>query len=682
MFFLVLVSLASVLAQSAAQSSGPPTPTILSPPGQPSSTGTIGGFEIVGNSLVSAQQMFLGTLDKVFILDKAENNVPQIDGHPAWASEYALSANTARTMNAITNTFCAGGTVLGNGTWINIGGNSAVTFGGNKVDDDSGNGPYDDPDGGKSIRTLVPCDDGSCDWVDVQPMTSPTVVPNSVSGVPVPDLLPLSLTIIIRETLQDGTAIIIGGCNNGGYVNDIGQDNPTYEFYPSTGGPITSPFLSDNLPINLYPLTFLLPSGRLLMQANRATIMLDPKTHKEYQLDDMPDAVRAYPASAGNLMLPLTPANNWTATILFCGGSDNDDWSQDWDIASFPASTSCVRITPDKNQSYTKDDPMLEGRGMTNLVSLPDGRVLCVNGAKTGTAGYGNMSWSIGESYADNPVLTPAIYDPAKPAGSRWSRDGLNASTIPRMYHSSAILLPDGAVLIAGSNPNSDVNVGPKINQRGLLSALGYGGPAFDVQLDADDLGGDAHNAANATVVIIRTGFSTHGMNMGQRFLQLDSTYTAYEANNTATLHVSQVPPNPAILAPGPALLFVVVNGVPSVGVQVMIGSGTIGKQATSAIGELPASSFVSATSTGGGEAQDQGGNNGASPRMAIGHTTRTTWTWTRTYTWRTDAFRFRIIITSHRLFSDFSTARTFHGTYAPSTSINHPHALLLRIVT
>lgn len=61
-----------------------------------------------------------------------------------------------------------------------------------------------------------------------------------------------------------------------------------------------------------------------------------------------------------------------------------------------------------------------------------------------GTAGYGNQSWAIGQSYADNPTLMPIIYDPNAPAGQRWSRDGLSASTVPRMYHSSATLLPDG----------------------------------------------------------------------------------------------------------------------------------------------------------------------------------------------------------------------------------------------
>jgi hypothetical protein len=99
---------------------------------------------------------------------------------------------------------------------------------------------------------------------------------------------------------------------------------------------------------------------------------------------------------------------------------------------------------------------------MVNFVFLPTGKIFAVNGASMGmllihllvlrngslihpgTAGYGNDSWAIGQSYADDPVLTPAIYDPEAPSGQRWSRDGLGSSTVPRMYHSSATLLPDG----------------------------------------------------------------------------------------------------------------------------------------------------------------------------------------------------------------------------------------------
>jgi len=78
---------------------------------------------------------------------------------------------------------------------------------------------------------------------------------------------------------------------------------------------------------------------------------------------------------------------------------------------------------------------------------------------------------------------------------------------------------------------------------------------------------------------------------MGQRYLELEHSYTGY-SNNTATLHVRQLPRNPAILAPGPAFIFVVVNGIPSVGLQVMIGSGKLGKQEILADANLPDSTI------------------------------------------------------------------------------------------
>ena len=31
-------------------------------------------------------KLFLGTLDKVYIVDKVENNPTKINGHPAWAA--------------------------------------------------------------------------------------------------------------------------------------------------------------------------------------------------------------------------------------------------------------------------------------------------------------------------------------------------------------------------------------------------------------------------------------------------------------------------------------------------------------------------------------------------------------------------------------------------------------------
>lgn len=574
--------------------------TPLPPPGQPTRTGMLNSFEIVGNSLVSAQQLFVGTEGKVYFVDKVENNRAHIAGHPAWASEWTLGNDTQRPMDAITNSFCAGGNVLGNGTWLNVGGNQGVSYGGLAAASQTGGGPFNDPDGRQSIRLLDPCDDGNCEWV---------LSPDKIDQRWYPTL----------ETLEDGTMIILGGCRWGGYVNDPNQDNPTYEFFPPKGAPITSDLLSNTLPANLYPLTWLLPSGKLLLQSNWATALLDYHTHEETPLDNIPDAVRTYPASAGTAMLPLTPANNWTATILFCGGSNIQPsrWtSPSFIIPTYAASASCVTLTPDVSGSYSEDDPLPQARTMVSLVYLPNGKLFAVNGAKMGTAGYGNDSWAIGQSYADNPVLTPAIYDPNAPAGQRWSSDGLQASVVPRMYHSSAILLPDGAIMVSGSNPNADYNVGPDVeypteyrtevfypsyyNQRrpqpkGLLSQYSYGGPTFDIELDSDDLFGNIENVNGTRVVLIRTGFSTHAMSMGQRYVQLEHAYTGYD-NNTATLHVRQLPPNPAILAPGPAFIFVVVNDVPSVGLQVMIGSGKLGKQNALPEGNLPSSVVLQAS--------------------------------------------------------------------------------------
>ncbi|KAG6810066.1 hypothetical protein H0H92_013500 [Tricholoma furcatifolium] len=591
------ISLRLAIPVLAVLSSGQATSTIPQP-GQPSHSGTPGQFEILGESLVSAQQLFVGTQNNVFLVDKVENNPTRIDDHPAWASGWTLDSSEQRAMDAITNTFCAGGNVMGNGTWLNVGGNQAVTYGGAAAASQNGGGPYDDPDGRQS------------------------------------------------ETLEDGSIMIIGGCTNGGYVNSANQDNPTYEFFPPNGDdPILLPILQRTLPANLYPLTWLLPSGRLLIQSNWETVIWDYKNQEETPLDNIPDAVRTYPASAGTIMLPLTPANNWTATVLFCGGSDvqSSQWTDpSWIIPTYNASTSCVRITPDVSDSYVEDDPLLEPRSMGTLIALPNGKVLCLNGAELGTAGYGNQSWAIGMSYADSPVLMPVIYDPQAPAGQRWSRDGLSPSTVPRMYHSSATLLPDGklapscswSVLVSGSNPNSDYNVGPDIKYPteyrterfypsyyssrrpqpvGILSQLSYGGPSFNISLDADDLFGDVNNVKNATVIVIRPGYSTHAMSMGQRFVQLENTYTGFASTNTAVLHVSQLPPNPAILVPGPAFVFVVVNGVPSIGVQVMVGSGTIGNQTVLPIGDLVSSGIAPNVTGSNANANSHSKANGAS---------------------------------------------------------------------
>jgi len=76
-------------------------------------------------------------------------------------------------------------------------------------------------------------------------------------------------------------------------------------------------------------------------------------------------------------------------------------------------------------------------------------------------------------------------------------------------------------------------------------------------------------------------------MNMGQRIMQLNNTYTV-DSNGTLILHTAQLPPNPNLFQPGPAFLFVTINGIPSNGTYVIIGSGSVGSQPTAPMSVLP----------------------------------------------------------------------------------------------
>lgn len=293
------------------------------------------------------------------------------------------------------------------------------------------------------------------------------------------------------------------------------------------------------------------------------------------------------------------------------------------DTWNYPASQDCQRITPEPQDGsapvYVQDDDMLEGRTMGQFIALPDGTMLMVNGGLNGTAGFSNLGtltspslslMPFGESLASGPVLTPAIYNPKAPAGSRWSNAGFQASNIPRLYHSSAILLPDASVLIAGSNPNIDYNISTifpttyaaeifyppyfsaatRPSPTGMLSNLTYGGNPFDLTIPPSSYSGSANDAAdNTTVVLMRGGFTTHAMNMGQRHLQLNNTYTV-NSDGSITLHVAQLPPNANLFQPGPALMFVNVHGIPSNGTYVIVGNGQIGTQPTAPASVLPSS--------------------------------------------------------------------------------------------
>ena len=73
-----------------------------------------------------------------------------------------------------------------------------------------------------------------------------------------------------------------------------------------------------------------------------------------------------------------------------------------------------------------------------------------------------------------------------------------------------------------------------------MPSNLTYGGSYFNIAVPSSSYTGSADAAAsNTTVVLTRGGFTTHAMNMGQCFVQMNNTYTV-NSNGSYILHVAQ----------------------------------------------------------------------------------------------------------------------------------------------
>lgn len=369
-----------------------------------------------------------------------------------------------------------------------------------------------------------------------------------------------------------------------------GRNFPTYEFVPAEGQRnaknqvINFKFLAEtNDPTenNLYPFVFLSTDGNLFIFANNRSILLNPNTQQTlFEFPVLPGGARNYPASGSACLLPITlqpdeKRNLIPAEVLICGGAPHDAFAQA-DLKRpkvfLPANKDCARLDITKRNGKWKIQTMPSARIMGDAVVLPTGDVLLVNGAQTGSAGWDD---------AREPNFAPVLYHFNGPSNSKFST--LNPSTIPRMYHSSSALLPDGKVLIAGSNTNpgylddalfpTEVRVEkfspqyldpalkklkPKIVADQSAAQIKYG-QKFTVQIRA------AKNIdeKKLQVAIYYPAFTTHGISMNQRLVQVGIVQVV--KNVAPKIHniVYQAPINGNIAPPGYYMMFVNYNGVP-----------------------------------------------------------------------------------------------------------------------
>ncbi|KAH7025074.1 uncharacterized protein B0I36DRAFT_353239 [Microdochium trichocladiopsis] len=371
--------------------------------------------------------------------------------------------------------------------------------------------------------------------------------------------------------MANGSVLVVGG-ETGSNAGPV----PTLEILPFTG---TKPLYMDWLyrtdPNNLYPFLAVLPSGGIFVQYWNEARILDERTFETTRI--LPNATgsvidpragRNYPLEGTAVLLPQVAPYTEPLMVLICGGATTTSIALD----------NCVSIQPDAADPQWTLERMPSKRVMSCIAPLPDGTYLILNGAQQGVAGFG---------LATDPNLGAVLYDPSLPAGQRMS---VMATTIvARLYHSEAITLLDGRVLVSGSDPQDGVHpeeMRVEVFTPPYLLALAGGnrtrpsftvpayskdwtyGSRYTVQIGTSD-GGNSTTAGPVSGVqkfsLLGSVSSTHGNSMGARTL-----FPAFTCAGSTC--VITAPPSAHICPPGWYQLFYLVDGIPAVGTYVRIG--------------------------------------------------------------------------------------------------------------
>ncbi|KAF5734952.1 putative Galactose oxidase precursor [Tripterygium wilfordii] len=509
---------------------------------------------LTSNCGISAMHMQLLPDNNVIIFDWTRRGPSNISLPPngkcdngdctAHSVEFNLVKKTVRPLYIVTNTWCSSGSLSSRGVLIQTGGTDL---------------------GFKVTRYFKPFVGG--DWIE---HPNGLLVPRWYAS---------------NQILPNGKIIVVGGRDQFNY-EFVPKSKPNYDkLHPLKF--LDETMYHSEVEDNLYPFLHLSPDGNLFIFANDRAILLDyVKNRVVRTYSVLPGRVsRNYPSTGSSVLLPIRLSSKYSSSIpdaevLVCGGS----WPNAFNEADkknhfVGASKTCGRLMiTEENPNWVIEEMPTE-RIMGDMILLPTGDVLIVNGAKNGSAGW---------NYARSPVLNPALYH--SDFNSKPSRfEVMSASNRPRMYHSTALLIPDGRVLVAGSNSHKTYNFSslyptdlsieafsppyltskthprPRINWIKPGVKLVYG-RKFSVGVD---LGGEEFNG-RIDLTMVAPSFTTHSFSMNQRvlFLAVDGVE---KKRNGGSVIKANAPATAALAPPGYYLLFVVGDGVPSTAIWVHI---------------------------------------------------------------------------------------------------------------
>jgi galactose oxidase len=335
-------------------------------------------------------------------------------------------------------------------------------------------------------------------------------------------------------TLANGEVLTVGG------NNDQGASNRDVQVWKTTGG---WRYLRKRR-MGLYPGMFQAPNGEVFYAGPRPqTAFLNPATGAwrdgPYNRFIRPDNIKTVPSVMYDGVVLTVGGGNVGAKGVFAAASEAE--------------------SVDLNEPaprWRRAAPMANPRRHDNATLLPDRTVLVTGGQR--------------EGYNEHPIkhagVRPAeLYEPSN---DRWST--LSSLEVPRGYHSTATLLPDGRVLVAGTGNGAAEDQynaqifsppylynGPRPELASAPEKVGYG-QRFSVETP------DSSRIVN--VRLIRLGSTTHSFDMNTRLTTLGFSAARDELSVTA-------PPSGRVAPPGQYMLFVLNRqGVPSVARIISVG--------------------------------------------------------------------------------------------------------------
>ena len=328
--------------------------------------------------------------------------------------------------------------------------------------------------------------------------------------------------------MPNGTIFVLAGTDETGKTIQRATEsyNPATNSWTELPTSAWVPSPPDN-----YPLMTLLASGRLFYAAPRQdSQMYSPSTKSWSLVANMNFGIRYHAAVA---LLPKSQ------TVMVVGGAATDVGN-----GGNPTNTTEVIDFFSKTPTWAYATPMNIPRYNHNLIYLADGTLMVVGGNQNGEYG--------------KPVSQPELYNPVT---GTWTL--LPPQVAVRGYHSTAVLLPDGRVLSAGSDSQKPFEKtyeiysppylfnGPRPTITSSPSSVTYK-QAFTITTpDASSI---------QRVALLRPGATTHANHMDDHYY-IDLAWSA----GVGQLNVT-APTTPNIAPPGYYLLVIVNgNGVPSV---------------------------------------------------------------------------------------------------------------------